>query len=43
MKKTALLIVTLDTKAEEAIFLKKVLRRQGLDVLIMDVGIFPSP
>ncbi len=42
MKKTVLLIVTLDTKAEEAIFLKKVLRRQGLDVLIMDVGVFPS-
>lgn len=42
MKKTVLLIVTLDTKAEEAIFLKKVLRRQGLNVLIMDVGVFPS-
>ncbi|MGZ3570310.1 MAG: Tm-1-like ATP-binding domain-containing protein, partial [Thermodesulfobacteriota bacterium] len=43
MKKTALLIVTLDTKSEEALFLKKVLKRQGLNVLIMDVGIFPSP
>jgi len=42
MKKTALLIVTLDTKAEEALFLKKVLKRQGLNVLIMDVGVFPS-
>ena len=43
MKKTALLIITLDTKSEEALFLKKVLKRQGLNVLIMDVGIFPSP
>ena len=43
MKKTVLLIVTLDTKAEEALFLKKVLKRQGLNVLIMDVGVFPSP
>jgi len=42
MKKTALLIITLDTKAEEALFLKKSLERQGLDVLIMDVGVFPS-
>ncbi len=42
MKKTVLLIVTLDTKAEEALFLKKVLRRRGLNVLIMDVGVFPS-
>ncbi|MGZ3495218.1 MAG: Tm-1-like ATP-binding domain-containing protein, partial [Thermodesulfobacteriota bacterium] len=39
MKKTVLLIVTLDTKAEEALFLKKVLKRQGLNVLIMDVGV----
>lgn len=42
MKKTALLIITLDTKAEEALYLKKVLKRQGLNVLIMDVGVFPS-
>lgn len=42
MKKTVLLIITLDTKAEEALFLKKVLKRQGLNVLIMDVGVFPS-
>jgi len=42
MKKTALLIITLDTKAEEALFLKKVLKRQGLNVLIMDVGVYPS-
>ena len=42
MKKTVLLIITLDTKAEEALFLKKALERQGLNVLIMDVGVFPS-
>jgi len=42
MKKTALLIITLDAKAEEALFLKKALERQGLNVLIMDVGVFPS-
>ena len=42
MKKTALLIITLDTKAEEALFLKKALERQGLNVLMMDVGVFPS-
>ena len=42
MKKTALIIVTLDTKGPEALFLKKVLERQGIAVLIMDTGIFPS-
>ena len=41
MKKTALIIVTLDTKGSEALFLKKVLERQGIAVLIMDAGIFP--
>jgi uncharacterized protein (UPF0261 family) len=42
MKKTALLIVTLDTKGPEALFLRNVLARRGLDVLVMDTGIFPS-
>jgi uncharacterized protein (UPF0261 family) len=42
MKKTALLIVTLDTKGPEALFLKKALERRGVHVLVMDVGIFPS-
>ncbi len=42
MKKTALIIVTLDTKGPEALFLKKVLERRGLGVLVMDTGIFPS-
>jgi uncharacterized protein (UPF0261 family) len=42
MKKTALLIVTLDTKGPEALFLKSVLQRLGMGVLILDAGIFPS-
>lgn len=42
MKKTILLIITLDTKGEEALFLKKTLKQQRLNILIMDVGIFPS-
>ncbi len=42
MKKTALIIVTLDTKGPEALFLKKVLERRGIAALIMDTGIFPS-
>ncbi len=42
MKKTALLIVTLDTKGSEALFLKNVLERRGVHVLVMDTGIFPS-
>jgi uncharacterized protein (UPF0261 family) len=42
-KQTALLVVTLDTKGQEALFLKSVLERLGLEVMIMDTGIFPSP
>ncbi len=42
-KQTALLIVTLDTKGQEALFLKRVLEGLGLAVLIMDTGVFPSP
>src|ERR1035437_6848183 len=41
-KQTALLVVTLDTKGQEALFLKSVLERLGIDVLILDTGIFPS-
>ena len=41
-KQTALLVVTLDTKGPEALFLKSVLERLGIDVLILDTGIFPS-
>lgn len=42
MKKTILLIVTLDTKGSQAQFLKSMLERQGVAVLIMNTGIFPS-
>ncbi len=42
-KQTALLVVTLDTKGQEALFLKSVLERLGVDVLVLDTGIFPSP
>jgi len=42
MKKTALIIVTLDTKGPEALFLRKVLERRGVRGLVMDTGIFPS-
>jgi uncharacterized protein (UPF0261 family) len=41
-KQTALLVVTLDTKGQEALFLKGVLERLDIDVLVMDTGIFPS-
>jgi uncharacterized protein (UPF0261 family) len=41
MKKTVLLVVTLDTKGPEALFLKGVLKRLGMDVVVMDVGVFP--
>ena len=42
MKKTALLIVTLDTKGPEALFLKNAIERRGVHVLVMDTGIYPS-
>ena len=41
-RKTILLIITLDTKGEEASYLKQAIEKQGLNVLVMDVGIFPS-
>jgi uncharacterized protein (UPF0261 family) len=41
-KKAILLIITLDTKGEEASYLKQAIEKQGLNVLVMDVGIFPS-
>ena len=43
MGKTALIIVTLDTKAEEALFIKDLLASQGLEVLIMDGGSLGQP
>jgi uncharacterized protein (UPF0261 family) len=42
LKKTILLIITLDTKGEEAFYLKQAIEKQGLNVLVMDVGVFPS-
>src|SRR4030042_3164349 len=42
MKKTVLLIITLDTKWEEASYLRKAIEDQGLKVLVIDVGVFPS-
>jgi uncharacterized protein (UPF0261 family) len=41
MKKTVLLIVTLDTKGPEAFFLKAELERRGVTALLMNTGIFP--
>ena len=43
MKKTVLLIITMDTKGPEALYLREALERMGVDVLLMDVGVFPSP
>jgi len=42
MKKTVLLIITLDTKWKEASYLKKAIEGQGLKVLVMDAGVFPA-
>ena len=41
MKKTVLLIVTLDTKGPEAHFLKRELESRKVGVMIMDTGVFP--
>lgn len=43
MKKTVLLVVTLDTKGAEAGYLREVLDRMGVRTLLMDAGVFPSP
>ncbi|RPJ01589.1 MAG: UPF0261 family protein, partial [Deltaproteobacteria bacterium] len=43
MEKTVLLIATLDTKEEEALFLKRCIESQGLHVLLMDAGILSPP
>jgi uncharacterized protein (UPF0261 family) len=42
MKKTVLLIITLDTKGPEGDYLRRALERQGVAVLVMDTGVFPS-
>ncbi len=43
MKRTVLLIVTFDTKEEEALFLKKCIEARGIRVLTMDTGILAPP
>ena len=43
MKKTVLLVATLDTKGAEAGYLREVLDRMGVRTLLMDVGVFQSP
>ena len=42
MQKTVLLIATLDTKGEEALFLRRCIESHGIRVLMMDVGIFSA-
>ncbi len=43
MEKTVLLIATLDTKEEEAFFLKQCIESHGLRVMVMDTGILSAP
>ena len=40
MKKTVLIIATLDTKGREALYLKQELEKAGVDTLLMDAGTF---
>ena len=41
--KTVLLIGTMDTKEEEILFCRDLIRRKGFDVLLMDAGILKDP
>ncbi len=43
MDRTVLLIATLDTKEEEAFYLKECIEAQGVKVLLMDAGILAPP
>ena len=43
MKTCILLIATLDTKEEEALFLKDCLESGGAHVMVMDTGILSAP
>lgn len=43
MKKTVLLIATLDTKEEEAFYLKHRILARGVAVMVMDTGILSPP
>ena len=42
-KRTVLIIITLDTKGDEARFLKERILEDGLDVLVLDSGILGEP
>ena len=42
-KRTVLIIITLDTKGDEARFLKERIVEDGLDVLVLDSGISETP
>jgi uncharacterized protein (UPF0261 family) len=43
MSKTILLIGTMDTKEEELLFCRDLIRRRGFDVLLLDAGILKDP
>ena len=43
MNKTILLMGTMDTKEEEILFCRDLIRRKGFDVLLLDAGILKDP
>jgi len=43
MSRTILLIGTMDTKEEELLFCRDLIRRKGFDVILMDAGILRNP
>ena len=43
MDKTILLIGTMDTKEEELLFCRDLIRRKGFKVLLLDAGILKDP
>jgi len=43
MRKNVLLIATLDTKEEEALFLKRCIESEGMGVILLDAGILSPP
>ena len=43
IKKSVLIIATLDTKSEEVIYLKNRIEENGLDVVVLDTGILGEP
>ena len=42
MRKTVLLVITLDTKEESASYVVRAIEERGPKVLVMDAGVFPS-